>query len=68
MAMTLRLTDELDAKPERLAAELGVATHQAVIKAIELSDARAMREQQLTAARAFVLSNDAELMEKLADA
>jgi len=68
MAMTLRLTDEQDAKLERLAAELGVSKHQAVIQAIELSDAKAMRENQLAAARAFVLSNDAELMEKLADA
>lgn len=68
MAMTIRLTDELDAKLERLASELGVSKQQAVIHAIELSDAKSIREKQLSDARAFVLDHDAELMEKLADA
>ena len=68
MAMTIRLTDELDEKLERLAAALGVSKQQAVIHAIELSDAKSVRQQQLDEARAFVLSHDAELMEKLADA
>ena len=67
MAMTIRLTDELDEKLERLANALGVSKQQAVIHAIELSDAKAIRAQQLDAARAFVLEHDAELMEKLAD-
>jgi predicted transcriptional regulator len=67
MAMTIRLTAELDAKLERLANELGVSKQQAVIHAIELSDARSIREQQLAEARTFVLSHDKELMEKLAD-
>jgi predicted transcriptional regulator len=65
--MTIRLTAELDAKLERLANELGVSKQQAVIHAIELSDARSIREQQLAEARTFVLSHDKELMEKLAD-
>lgn len=68
MAMTIRLTAELDAKLERLASELGVSKQQAVIHAIELSDAKSIREKQLSDARAFVLDHDAELMEKLADA
>jgi predicted transcriptional regulator len=68
MAMTIRLTDELDAKLERLANELGVSKQQAVIHAIELSDARSIREQQLADARTFVLTHDKELLEKLADA
>lgn len=68
MAMTIRLTDELDAKLERLAEELGVSKQQAVIHAIELSDARQVRELQLAKARDFVRSHDAELLEKLADA
>lgn len=68
MAMTIRLTDELDAKLERLATELGVSKHQAIIHAIELSSAKSIREQQLAEARTFVLTHDAELMEKLADA
>ena len=68
MAMTIRLTDELDAKLERLAVELGVSKQQAVIHAIELSDSRSIREHQLAEARAFVLDHDKELMEKLADA
>jgi len=67
MAMTIRLTAELDAKLERLANELGVSKQQAVIHAIELSDVRSIREQQLAEARSFVLSHDKELMEKLAD-
>lgn len=66
--MTIRLTDELDAKLERLANELGVSKQQAVIQAIELSDARSIREQQLADARTFVLTHDKELLEKLADA
>ena len=65
--MTIRLTAELDAKLERLANELGVSKQQAVIHAIELSDARSIREQQLAEARSFVLNHDKELMEKLAD-
>ena len=68
MAMTIRLTDELDEKLERLANALGVSKQQAVMHAIELSDVKAIREQQLDAARAFVLEHDADLMEKLADA
>jgi predicted transcriptional regulator len=68
MAMTIRLTDELDTKLERLASELGVSKQQAVIFAIELSDARSIRERQLAEARAFVLTHDKALMEKLADA
>jgi predicted transcriptional regulator len=68
MAMTIRLTDELDSKLERLATELGVSKQQAVIHAIELSDAKSIRQMQLSEARAFVLSHDAELIEKLADA
>jgi predicted transcriptional regulator len=68
MAMTIRLSEELDAKLERLANELGVSKQQAVIHAIELSDAKSIREHQLAEAREFVLSHDAELMEKLADA
>lgn len=68
MAMTIRLTEEQDAKLERLAEELCVSKHQAVIHAIELSNSRAIREKQLEEARAFVLSHDKELMEKLADA
>lgn len=68
MAMTIRLTDELDAKLSRLADELGVSKQQAVIHAIELSDAKSIRENQLAEARAFVLTHDKELMEKLADA
>ena len=68
MAMTIRLTPDLDAKLERLAEELGVSKQQAVIHAIELSEARSIREHQLAEARAFVLSHDKELMEKLADA
>ena len=67
MAMTIRLTAELDAKLERLANELGVSKQQAVIHAIELSDARSIREQQLAEARSFVLNHDKELMDKLAD-
>jgi predicted transcriptional regulator len=67
MAMTIRLTAELDAKLERLANELGVSKQQAVIHAIELSDVRSIREQQLAEARSFVLNHDKELMEKLAD-
>ena len=68
MAMTIRLTDEIDEKLERLASALGVSKQQAVIHAIELSDAKAVRQHQLDEARSFVLKHDAELMEKLADA
>ncbi len=68
MAMTIRLTDELDAKLERLANDLGVSKQQAVIQAIELSSAKSIRELQLAEARNFVLTHDRDLMEKLADA
>ena len=68
MAMTLRLTPELDAKLDIIAAQLGVSKQLAVEAAIERYDAREKRQAQMNEALNLVLTRDAELMERLADA
>jgi predicted transcriptional regulator len=68
MAMTLRLTEELDKKLDETAEYLGLSKQQAVTKAVEIYiDAMAERQQVLDAMDALMVQ-DKKLMERLADA
>jgi predicted transcriptional regulator len=68
MAMTLRLTEELDKKLDETAEYLGLSKQQVVNKAVEYYiDAMAERQQVLDAMDALMVQ-DKKLMERLADA
>jgi predicted DNA-binding protein len=68
MAMTLRLTEELDQNLEATSERLGISKQQAVTKAVEMYiDAMAERQQVLDAMDALMVQ-DKKLMERLADA
>jgi predicted DNA-binding protein len=68
MAMTLRLTAELDQNLEATSERLGISKQQAVTKAVEMYiDAMAERQQVLDAMDALMVQ-DKKLMERLADA
>lgn len=68
MAMTLRLTEELDKKLDETAEYLGLSKQQVVNKAVEYYiDAMAERQQVLDAMDALIVQ-DKKLMERLADA
>ncbi len=68
MAMTLRLTQELDQNLEATSERLGISKQQAVTRAVEMYiDAMAERQQVLDAMDALMVQ-DKKLMERLADA
>jgi predicted DNA-binding protein len=68
MAMTLRLTSELDQNLEATSERLGISKQQAVTKAVEMYiDAMAEHQQVLDAMDALMVQ-DKKLMERLADA
>jgi predicted transcriptional regulator len=68
MAMTLRLTEEQDARLDALAELLGVSKQAVVSMAIDRFDAAAARQKLLDEAFDLVMTRDKELMERLADA
>jgi predicted transcriptional regulator len=68
MAMTLRLTDEQDARLETIAETLGLSKQQAVIALIEQFDAAATRRNRVDEVFQKVMKRDSELIQKLADA
>jgi predicted DNA-binding protein len=68
MAMTLRLTEEQDARLETVAKTLGMSKQQAVIALIEQFDEAASRRTIIDEIYQKVMTRDAELMERLADA
>jgi predicted transcriptional regulator len=68
MAMTLRLTEEQDARLEAIAKTLGMSKQQAVIAVIEQFDEAASRRTKIDEIYQKVMKRDAELMERLADA
>lgn len=68
MAMTLRLTPEQDARLEALAKALGVSKQQAVIELIDNAEISSSRRNKLDGIFDKVMSRDAELMQRLADA
>ena len=66
--MTLRLTEEQDARLEVIAKTLGMSKQQAVIAVIEQFDEAAIRRTKIDEIYQKVMKRDAELMERLADA
>jgi predicted transcriptional regulator len=68
MAMTLRLTEEQDARLDAIAKSLGMSKQQAVIAVIEQFDEAASRRTKIDEIYQKVMKRDAELMERLADA
>ena len=68
MAMTLRLTAELDQNLEATSERLGISKQQAVTKAVEMYiDAMAERQQVLDDMDDMIVQ-DKKLIERLADA
>ncbi|NYD99349.1 hypothetical protein BJY21_000534 [Kineosphaera limosa] len=66
MAMTLRLTDEQDAKLTALADRQGISKQQAVIRLIDTAALRDARRREVDTIMDDVLARDAELLERLA--
>lgn len=64
--MTLRLTDEQDAKLTELATSQGISTQQAVIRLIDTASLRAERRREVDLIMDDVLTRDAELLDRLA--
>jgi|TARA_E500000178_G_C16495533_1_gene519306 predicted transcriptional regulator len=67
MAMTLRLTDELDARIDSRAKQAGISKNQLIIQALEEHLDRTENRAALRATVEKVLKRDAELLERLAD-
>ena len=68
MAMTLRIPEELDRQLEEIAAAEHMSKHALLLQAAQQIVERRQRRAQIAGAIDFVLSHDAELLEKLADA
>jgi len=68
MAMTLRLSEELEQKLSGIASELGCSKQKAIEVMIESYDMKSKRRAELDDALEFVLSHDKKLMQRLADA
>ena len=66
--MTLRLTEEQDARLDAIAKSLGMSKQQAVIAVIEQFDEAAIRRTKIDEIYQKVMKRDAELMERLAEA
>lgn len=68
MAMTLRLSEDLDAKLELIAADRRLSKQRAIESLIEEADEREFVRKRLDEAFHLVMTRDKELMERLADA
>jgi hypothetical protein len=68
MAMTVRFTPEQDSKLQQIAHDNGISKQQALVLILDQHDERQKRKQQMDQVLQLVLSRDAELMERLADA
>lgn len=68
MAMTLRIPEELDRQLEEIAAAEHVSKHALLLQAAQQIVERRDRRAQIAGAVDFVLSHDAALLERLADA
>ncbi len=64
--MTLRLSDDHDAKLTALAAAQGVSKQQAVLRLIDAAAERDSKNERLHRVAARVKARDAELLERLA--
>jgi predicted transcriptional regulator len=68
MAMTVRLTPEIDQRLSSYADSQGLSKQQALVQLIEQADLPGEREARLKAIFDKVMVRDAELMDRLADA
>jgi Uncharacterized protein encoded in hypervariable junctions of pilus gene clusters len=68
MAMTLRLSDELNARIDTRAKQAGMSKNQLIVQAVEEHLERTENRAALRATVQKVLQRDAELLERLADA
>lgn len=68
MAMTLRLTEEQNDKLAAIAEDFGVSKQVAIVKLIEAQDTKANRRKLMRETFDLVMTRDAELMQRLADA
>jgi predicted transcriptional regulator len=68
MAMTLRLTDEQDAKLTQIAEKRQISKQRAIEALIEEANEREFVKVRLQEAFEKVMTRDKELMERLADA
>jgi hypothetical protein len=68
MAMTLRLTAEEELILERFAKQTNLSKQKALIEALRMAEATSKKQRDLEFARKFVMTNDKDLMERLADA
>jgi predicted transcriptional regulator len=68
MAMTLRLDTDHDEMAQRLAKAFDCSKHEAIIRAIEMTDTRvSLKETALRKAQHILETRDKELMDRLAD-
>ena len=68
MAMTLRLTAELDQNLEATSERLGISKQQAVTKAVEMYIEAMAERQRVRDAMDALMVQDKKLMERLAEA
>ncbi|GAB3603343.1 ribbon-helix-helix protein, CopG family [Microbacterium aureliae] len=68
MAMTLRLPEELDRRLEEIAAAEHISKHALLLQAAQMIVERRGRRSEIAEAIEFVVSHDAELLDRLADA
>ncbi|MDE0868631.1 MAG: hypothetical protein OSA22_06515 [Aquiluna sp.] len=66
--MTLRLTAEEELILERFAKQTNLSKQKALIEALRMAEATSKKQRDLEFARKFVMTNDKDLMERLADA
>ncbi|MDO5629977.1 MAG: CopG family transcriptional regulator [Mobilicoccus sp.] len=66
MAMTLRLTEEQDARLTALAQAQGLSKHATLLRLIDTASERAARQQWIDRNMDDVLERDAELLRRLA--
>jgi predicted transcriptional regulator len=68
VAMTLRLDTDHDEMAQRLATAFNCSKHEAIIRAIEMTDTRvSLKETALRKAQHILETRDEELMDRLAD-
>lgn len=67
MAMTLRLSDEMDRELAKLAEATGVSKHEAVVRAIAESAERRLHHDRVSAASARGREKYADLLARLAE-
>ena len=68
MALTVRIPEKLDRQLEELAAAQHVSKHALILQGASLVVERYSRREEIESGLQFVLSHDAELLQRLEDA